>query len=272
MATAKHALKDMTFVEFAELLPHKPVMLLPFGSQEEQGPHAPMGDYMVTERLSIMVAERSGAIAAPTVPFGHADYFRAIAGGIQLRPETFTMLVEDVVAAFLDHGLERLIIFNGHTSNGPLIEQALRRIRRERGITVPTLQVWQILPPQMWKRLHGDHAEAARGHGADPLTSVYLHLFPHLVRPDLAAAARPREALGLKPAGVRSVSFEGVSVEVPLDVTDVTENGVMGGDPAHSSAAAGAEITEWIVAFTARFVEHFRKCDPRDIRAAPRAD
>jgi creatinine amidohydrolase len=267
MSARKHALKDMTFVEFAERLPEKPVMLLPFGSQEEQGPHAPMGDYMVTERLSILVAERSGAIAAPTVPFGYADYFRTIPGGIQLRPQTFMMLVEDVVSAFLDHGLERLIIFNGHTSNGPLIEQVLRRIRRERGVTVPTLQVWQILPPQMWKRIYGEREPAARGHGADPLTSVYLHLFPKLVRSDLADAARPREALGLKTMGVRSVSFEGVSVEIPLDVTDVTENGVIGGDPWVSSAAAGAEITEWIVAFTARFVEHFRKCDPRDVHA-----
>ncbi|MFI5012338.1 MAG: creatininase family protein [Hyphomicrobiales bacterium] len=269
MAARKHALKDMTFVEFAERLSEKPVMLLPFGSQEEQGPHAPMGDYMVTERLSIMAAERSGAIAAPTVPFGNADYFRAIAGGIQLRAETFMMLVEDVVTAFLDHGVARLIIFNGHTSNGPLIEQVLRRIRRERGITVPTLQVWQILPPEMWKRIHAERASAARGHGADPLTSVYLHLFPELVRSDLAAAARPRRALGLEAAGVRSVTFEGVSVEVPLDVTDVTANGVIGGDPMISSAAAGAEITEWIVAFTARFIEHFRKCDPRDVHAPP---
>ncbi len=48
-AGVKHALKDMTVAEFRDRLPSDPVILLPFGSQEEQGPHAPMGDYMLTE-------------------------------------------------------------------------------------------------------------------------------------------------------------------------------------------------------------------------------
>ncbi|MEJ1976945.1 MAG: creatininase family protein [Acetobacteraceae bacterium] len=84
----KHRLGDMTFREFEARLPENPVILLPLGSIEEHGPASPMGDFMLTEALATQIAERSGAIAAPTLPFGYAEYFRPIPGGVQLRAKT----------------------------------------------------------------------------------------------------------------------------------------------------------------------------------------
>jgi len=269
LVTRKHALKDMTFVEFRERMAERPVILLPFGSQEEQGPHAPMGDFMLTERLSLMAAEAADAIAAPTVPFGYADFFRAIPGGIQVRAQTFCALLEDTVSAFLDHGLEHLVVFNGHSSNAPLIDQTLRRVRRERGVALPSINIWQILPADLWESLHGDAAPRARGHGGDPVTSVYLHLFPELVRPDLARPSGGSRAFGLPMAGVAGVSFEGTAVQLPLDVTEVNRDGMLGGDAGLSTPEIGAAIAEHIVGFTARFVAHFRACDPRAPAAEP---
>jgi len=261
--TRKHALKDMTWVEFGDRLKEQPVIILPLGSQEEQGPHCPMGDYMLAEILAIKAAEQSDAIAAPVLPFGNADYFKPVPGGIQLRAETFSYIIEDMITAFLDHGLERVVIFNGHTSNMPLIEQVCRRLKKERGIIIPTIQVWQVMPPAVWAEIHGpDHAKA-KGHGADPMTSVYLHLAPEIMRTDLAAPRQPKNAFGLKTVGVKAVQFEDSTIEVPLDVTDVTGNGVMSGDNSMASAEKGRKIADWIVGYTARFVEHFKKSDPK---------
>ena len=64
----KHALKDMTVAEFRDRLSDDPVILLPLGSHEEQGPHAPMGDYLLAEAIALRAAELSGAIAAPCLP------------------------------------------------------------------------------------------------------------------------------------------------------------------------------------------------------------
>ena len=83
----KHALKDMTVAEFRDRLDDRPVILLPLGSQEEQGPHVPMGDYLLAEAVALRAAELSGAIAAPCLPFGFAEFFRGFPGGIQLRAE-----------------------------------------------------------------------------------------------------------------------------------------------------------------------------------------
>lgn len=265
----KHALAEMTAVEFRQRLAERPVILLPLGSQEVQGPHAPMGDFMLTERIARLAAEAAGAIAAPTVPFGWADFFRPIPGGIQLRPTTFTALLEDVAYSFLEHGIEHVVVLNGHTSNAPLIDQVVRGLRYKRGIIVPSINLWQAISPALWTELYGDDAVRARGHGGDPITSVYLHLLPDLMRPDLVREPERQSAFGLPTAGVRAVTFEGLPVALPLDVTDVEPNGLLGGDPRLATAEIGAAITDHLVGFITRFCQHFRRCTPRAMSAGP---
>ena len=58
--------------------------------------------------LAARVAERTGFIVAPTLPFGFAYSFRLVPGGIELAPDTFKAVLRDMVVAFLDHGLERI--------------------------------------------------------------------------------------------------------------------------------------------------------------------
>lgn len=265
----KHALKDMTFAEFRERLSENPVILLPFGSQEEQGPHAPMGDFMLTEAVAAKVAEASGAIVAPTIPFGWADFFKTIPGGIQLRPSTFSAVVEDTVTAFLEHGIHHILILNGHTSNAPLFDQTLRRVRAEHGVTIPYINLWQSIPDSFWKELHGAQVAAARGHGGEPLTSIYLHLFPELMRMDLAKPSVRAKAFGLPSGGVNNVQFEGMPVHVQLNCDEVNADGMLGGDPLLASADKGERMVEHLVGFCARFVEHMRGCDMRSITSFP---
>lgn len=259
----KHLLKDLTWVEFAERLKDNPTILLPFGSQEEQGPMAPMGDWMLTEALASRIAKESGAIAAPTMPFGYADYFRPVPGGIQFRPETFCKVLEDMCENFLSHGIDHLVIFNGHSGNFPLIDQTIRKIRQEWGVIIPCLNVWRLITPEKWKEFHPDIGTKAFGHGSDPLTSVYMHLFPELVREDLIVKPNDKfgDLLGLPTAGLNAVKFQGVDINVPVDITDRCDNGIAGGDPTHSSAEVGEKIADYIVEFTTAFLNHFSQAD-----------
>ena len=122
-------LRDMSHTEFMERLTDRTVILIPLGSLEVQGPHAPMGDYALAERLAELSAEKGQGLCAPVLPFGHADFFRGFAGGIQLRARTLAMVLEDVLTGFMDHGLDRLLVFNGHTTNLPIIDQVTRKLR-----------------------------------------------------------------------------------------------------------------------------------------------
>ncbi|WP_172296219.1 creatininase family protein [Pseudoruegeria sp. HB172150] len=259
----------MTVAEFRDRLSEEPVILLPFGSQEEQGPHAPMGDYVLTDAIALKAAELSGAISAPCVPFGYAEFFRPFPGGVQFRASTFCAVVEDFVGAFLDHGVERLIVLNGHSTNAALIDQVLRKIRRERGVAVPTINLWRAIPDSLWRDLHGENAGKARGHGGDPITSVYAYLKPDAMRPDLAKPSVRGNAFGLPIAGTAGVTFEEMPVQLPVDADEVNADGMLGGDPELSSPEIGMAIFDHLTTYCARFIEHFRTCDPRDIDKAP---
>jgi len=255
----KSQLEDLTYVEFRDRLADDPVILVPLGSQEEQGASAPMGDFMLAKELARRVAAKTGAIAAPTVPFGYADYFRPVPGGVQLSAETFKGLLRDILDNFLAHGLTKLLIFNGHTGNSPLIDQVVRSVRRETGIVVPWINIWRVLPERVWREAHGADAPRARGHGADPVSSAYLHLFPGLYRHDLAEAADSGgELIGLETANLQGLVFEGLEVNAPVEITDHAENGIVSGDARLATPEAGKLFSDYIVERAAALVAHLK--------------
>jgi creatinine amidohydrolase len=267
----KHRLADMTFVEFAEAKAQNPTILIPLGSQEEQGTNAPMGDWMLSKEIAELAAERSGTISAPTIPFGYGDNFRAMPGGIQVRAETLRRLLRDVCDNFLNHGVTRLLIVNGHTGNDPLILETLRLIRRETGIVIPSINIWRLMTPDVWKAAFGEKGSAVSGHGAQPISSVYAHLFPELMRTDLNEAPKNGKTLfGYPVTGMSVVKAGPLEVTFPLVITDVTDNGVTSGDPSATSAEAGRIVTEHIVGRLVGFLETWTKVDPQAPEAGKR--
>lgn len=264
----KYAIAEMTHAEFAERIRQPVVILIPLGSHEEQGPHAPMGDFRLTERLAVMSAQAGGGLAAPTLPFGFADFFRTIAGGVQLRPETFKAVLEDMLGAFLDHDLVRLLIFNGHTTNASLIDQVTRDVRRQRGISIPSFNIWKSIPDSLWAELYGEQAPKVRGHGGEPISSVSAYLYPELYRPDLVVpSTRDGRAFGLPIDSISQVRFDGIPLQLPIDCHEVDLNGMLGGSAAGASADHGKVITDHIIGHTARLMQHLLTCDPRQMIA-----
>jgi creatinine amidohydrolase len=251
--------------EARELYASNPVILLPMGSQEDQGPHAPMGDYLMAEKVAELAAIQATAagtrtVVAPVVPFGGADFFGPMIGGIAITPDTLTAVIADMVASLHRNGLTRLIVINGHGGNvGPILEVA-RAVKREKGLVMPSLYLWRIAYALMPGLFGAEHAARAAGHGADPLTSVGLHLMPEILRPDMVPAATPLKRdplLDLPFTGLGTASFEGAEVGLPNEYDDVYTRGVAKGDPRLSSAANGKVLTDTLADIVARFAAHF---------------
>jgi creatinine amidohydrolase len=241
-----------------------PVILLPMGSHEEQGPHAPMGDYLLAEQVAERIALAATAAGTPTfvapvLPFGGADYFGAMPGGIALSAATLRGVLGDMLGCLLRHGLTRLVVINGHGGNVPAIYDVTRTLHRERGVVIPSLYLWRIAYALLPGILGAEQAKAVSSHGADPLTSIGLHLFPGMLRPDLVPAPLPQtgEFLGLKMTGWATATFEGAEVGLPVEYDATYPNGVGGGDPRLCSAETGAALVEQLTTLGARFVAHF---------------
>ena len=254
----------MTWTEFRDRLSENPVVLLPLGAQEEQGPTAPMGDFMLAEMLASEVALRTDAIVAPTIPFGDSEMFRSFPGCMSLRPETLVSLLFDVCANLIENGVERIVLLNGQTGNAPHIDTATRRLRSAYGIMLPCIPIWRIFPVETWRGLLGAEGETAQtGHGGDPITSVFMHFRPDLVRQDLMPERQPwNTAIGLTTCSVSSVDFKGVPIGLPLQISEMSKSGVLSGDSHYSSPKIGAAISEFIIAFAADFVRHFKNQSP----------
>lgn len=255
----KLKLAELTSAEARERLARRPVILLPMGSLEDQGPHAPMGDYILADRLALRMAERAAeagaeALVAPVLPFGGADFFGPVPGGIALRPATLAALLGEMLEALLAHRLDRLLIINGHGGNAGPIEEATRAIRRRGGPLVPALHIWRALGAR-WPDFGAERGSV--GHGADPVWSVALALVPGLCRPDLMAGPAPsRPVLGLPVSGFGSIRFEEVDLTVPIEIDSIAPTGVFGADPGLGSREAGERAVAWLAGLGARLIAH----------------
>ncbi|WP_237215216.1 creatininase family protein [Falsiroseomonas oryziterrae] len=261
---------EITGDEARALYPSNPVVLLPLGSQEDQGPHAPMGDYLLAERMAELIALRATAegtrtVVAPVLPFGKGDFFAPMAGGIALSAATFRAVLDEVFHELLRHNLTRLVVLNGHGGNVEVINDATRAVLRERGLVIPTLYLWRIAGAELPKLVGAEKAKASAGHGADPLTSLCLHLFPERVRTDLIRPPRAEgaTALGLPARGFGALDFRGAEVTVPQQYDVFCPESVGAADARLCSAATGKLIADRLVEIGSAFCHHFAKAENR---------
>src|SRR5437016_11787831 len=90
--------------EAREIYADDPIILLPMGSHEDQGPHAPMGDYLLAEKIAELAALRATergvrTVVAPVIPFGGDDFFGAMPGGITFTQATLTVVIREMIAS-----------------------------------------------------------------------------------------------------------------------------------------------------------------------------
>ncbi|WP_343897375.1 creatininase family protein, partial [Craurococcus roseus] len=114
-----HRVAELTAPEAAERLAAGACAILPMGSLETHGPHAPMGDYLLADALCVMMAERAAglgadALALPPVPFGGEDFFNAVPGAVSLPLPLVQAVVEETAEALLRNGARRILVVNGH--------------------------------------------------------------------------------------------------------------------------------------------------------------
>lgn len=263
MTARKYYLADLTGDEAREALAGNPVILLPLGSHEDQGPHAPMGDYLCADRMALRIAERATAQGTPTyiapvLPFGGADYFGSMKGGIALGQATLRAVLRDMFDCLLRHDLTRLIVLNGHGGNVQAVHEVTQAIRLDRNVTIPSLYLWSIayamLPEIMGD---ADTARQSAGHGGNPLTSIAMALVPELMRPDLIPAPAPtRQVLGLPVSGFSTVLFQNAAIHLPLEVDEIATKGVLKADPRLCSADTGAALVERLTTLTVGLIDH----------------
>ena len=202
--------------------------LLPVGSTEQHGPHAPLGtDALHAETVAEAGAERhdEAVVVAPTISVGIAEEHRQFAGTLWVSPDTFRSYVRDVIGSLAYHGLDRVVVVNGHGGNVPALGEVTATVTRHDDV---------YAVPFTWFEAVGDHA-SDMGHGGPLETALLRATHPELVREERIEEAR---------AGASSGWGDWVDrTNLAHDSAEFTENGVVG-DPGDGDADRGEELLE----------------------------
>lgn len=224
--------------------------LLPVGSTEQHGPHAPLETDTITARAVADAAADTfdgEVIVAPAIPVSIAEEHRQFPGTLWVSPDTFRSYVRETITSLAHHGWDRIMVVNGHGGNiGALREVCERLTRREEAYAVPFT----------WFEGVGEHA-GDMGHGGPLETALLRHVAPDLVREGRIENARE---------GGADRWGEWVShTNLAVDSAEFTENGVVG-DPGEGDADRGEEL---LALASAALVELLEAVAERDTARPP---
>ncbi|MFD1599376.1 creatininase family protein [Halobellus rarus] len=220
--------------------------LLPVGSTEQHGPHAPLGtDTLDAEAVAEAGADRydDPVIVAPAVPVGIAEEHRRFSGTLWTTESTFRAYVRDVVGSLASHGWDRVVVVNGHGGNiAALKEVTARIVRHDDAYAVPFT----------WFDEVGEHS-SDMGHAGPLETSLLRHTNPEAVHEDRLEAAA-------EGGSDRWGNWRG-RVNLAVDSDEFTDNGVVG-DPRESSAELGEELLDRSAEALCDLLDAVRERDP----------
>lgn len=235
-------------------------VIVPMGSTEEHGPHSPTGDYLITDTIAEAVAQATGDIVTPTIPFSYSEYFRHYPGTITLQVETLRLLVRDVVGSLLDEGFRHVILFNGHKGNEPILQTLIREFRRERGVLVPVVAPLGFAQSgPLMRELYGDNPI---GHGGEPVGSMMSYVRPELVALERAEDWGSLPYLGQQTATLNGFTFQGHPVMLAINMEEVTPPSGSLSDPRLASRERGERLVTNAIAGLTAFVRWFKTTDP----------
>lgn len=259
---SKHQWARMTWKDIEEAAQRNPVVIIPVGTVETQGPYNVIGlETIIVERLADEVARATSSLALPAIPFGHSDTFADIPGTIFVRPEILEGLYWDVTNSILRFGFDHLLFLTAHVPNQPIMKRVFHRLREEQGILAASLNPGRMAP-QYVKELFERPSEA-RGHGAEPGLSLGEYLCPDDVSRDGPPMKPARsEFRGLDMKGSK-VSFQGFDVLMATGMSDAAPESLGYGDPTQGNAEIGREMFERMVKTITEFVGLFGDMDTR---------
>jgi creatinine amidohydrolase len=192
--TASVLMDELTWSEYADRIQKGSPLFVVVGSTEQHGPHLPLGtDVFQGMAIARAVAERTGSIIAPPITYGYKSQPKSgggegFAGTTSLDGQTLTLLVRDLIRAFLRHGARRLVFVDGHYENAMFLTEGIDLALREQGATNARILVfhwWDLISQATVDAVfHGDFPGWALEHAAVMETSVTAAVRPELVHWD----------------------------------------------------------------------------------------
>ena len=246
MALEHYKMLDCTFPEVKEYLKNNQTIILPYALSEQHGAHLPLDvDIRNAEFISMGLAKRLNCLVAPTLNYTFSGGM--LPGTINVKPNTFSNLVGEIIESLHLQGFRNFIIVPGHGGSESLLhlKESLRILKwlnpALSDAMILLTQIWDFSPT--WFKLFDEQDY----HAAKAETSLLLHWSPEVVRKDKMTLDEPEVAERLR-QDPDSYQLRESFTELPQEIVQTSQRtdvkiGVMG-YPEQASAELGRKIEE----------------------------
>ncbi len=249
-------LENITWPRAQEYFKNDGTVIIGIGSIESHGRHMPLGtDTLIPDRLIDLIEKKTDVLIAPTIPYGATQSLREYPGTVDIDNDVLYKYLLCVVESLYRHGARKFLILNGHGGNIKPIERVALDMDQKGCLTAVLnwwLMAWDMNPA--WKGGHGGGEETAAILGIDPALVDGSEIGPALKLYDVSGA--------IKATGFYSVSYKGVSFNVPRLINKITDSGWIGLDhPGTATEQWGREMLQTCADYIADLAEEFRKIE-----------
>lgn len=245
------------------------VIVIPFASIEQHGPHLPVDvDLRLASEVCARAAKRNpNCLVMTPMAFGFEPHHMAWPGTIDVDWDVLIRYGVCVVSSLVRHGFRRVLIINGHGSNRPVLEMIVRLAQVRHPEAIVAGQSWFALGAvaKAFQPLQeSDHTS----HACELETAAYLAIEPELVDmsqavPDYSfrrSAHFWADLTGRRPDPDSTVPLVAMEYFATGSHTGVR------GDPSKATAAKGEAALEAAADEVAAIVDEMRA---RDILPPP---
>lgn len=223
-------MKELSWKQVKEKISKQTVAVVPVGSVEQHGLHAPLGtDLIIAEAFATVADEHKDTLVLPPVPVGVAEYHRHFAGTMWVSTETLKQYVGDIINSLAFHGIEKIILVNGHGGNREPLKELARYKKMEDNLQVV---VWTWFE-SIEKKIINMYGERPPLHADEAESSMLMTVAPELIlKENLEDSSRG--------AAEQWCKFHNGTL-ISQEVRDFSESGATG-DPVKIDAEKGKQM------------------------------
>jgi len=141
---------------------------------------------MINDTASVtLVAQQAALLLYPQVmvttpvSIGISPHWMDRKGTLSLKKETFLAVVYDICESLQTHGVQKILVLNGHGGNVQPLRQNVPEFAKKLGIQMEAHSYWEAYTPEIVKRYMA--SGKAPGHAAEFETSFAMAAFPERI-------------------------------------------------------------------------------------------
>lgn len=160
-----------------------PTVIISTGACEIYGPQLPMGtDLLAAQKIAELIAQRTGALIAPTVEMGESSALTAFPCTFAMPRKILEDYLEALVNILIEDGAKNFIFITGHAGNVDTVSYIIKN-HIHQGIKACQIDWWRFTNANSGEIFEYKGA-MAHGHASECGTSVMMYLYPELVDHD----------------------------------------------------------------------------------------